>query len=150
VREAKSASAEETFPKDLDDLSAMRQALARLSEGVSRRLRRDGAKARTLTLKVRFGSFRTITRQVSLRVPTDQVDTIRRKACELLDTVERREEGVRLLGVRATNLVRTPGQLSLFDEKAQRRGQLERTLVYLHKRFGPDAVRWARESTESR
>lgn len=150
VREAKSASAEETFPKDLYDLAEMRRALARLSEGVSRRLRNDGAKARTLAVKVRFGSFHTITRQVSLSEPTDQVDTIRRKARELLDAVEKGEQGVRLLGVRATNLAREPGQLSLFDEKAQRRGQLERTLAYLRKRFGPDAVRWARESPEPR
>jgi hypothetical protein len=66
----------------------------------------------------------------------------------LLDTVDRGEEGVRLLGVRAAGLEHGPGQLSLFDEKTQRRGQLERTLTYLRSRYGPDAVKWAREIGE--
>jgi DNA polymerase-4 len=148
VREAKSVSAEHTFPNDLFDMAEMRRALAALSEDVAGRLAREDARARTVGVKVRFADFRTITRQTKLAEPADQPAVIRRIAHELLDAVDRGEEGVRLLGIRAADLEHGPGQLSLFDEKAQRRGQLERTLTYLRRRYGPDAVRWAREIGE--
>jgi DNA polymerase-4 len=148
AREAKSVSAEHTFPNDLHDIAEMRRALAAMSEEVAGRLAREDARARTLGVKVRFAEFRTITRQTKLAEPTDQPAVIRRIAHELLDAVDRGEEGVRLLGVRAADLEHGPGQLSLFDEGAQRRGQLERTLTYLRRRYGPDAVRWAREIGE--
>ncbi len=148
VREAKSVSAEHTFPSDLHDVAEMRRALAAMSEEVAGRLGREDARARTVGVKVRFADFRTITRQTRLGDPTDQPAVIRRIAHELLDAIDREDEGVRLLGVRAADLEHGPGQLSLFDEQAQRRGQLERTLNYLRKRYGPDAVRWAREMGE--
>ena len=148
VREAKSVSSEQTFPTDLHDIAEMRRALAALSEEVAARLGREEARARTVGIKVRFGDFQTITRQTKLAEPTDQPAVVRRVAHELLDGVEREEEGIRLLGVRAADLEHGPGQLSLFDEKAQRRGQLERTLSYLRRRYGPDAVKWAREMGE--
>ncbi len=149
VREAKSVSSEQTFPTDLHDTAEMRRALAALSEEVAARLGREEARAKTIGIKVRFGSFRTITRQTKLAEPTDQPAVVRRVAHELLEGVEREEdEGIRLLGVRAAGLEHGPGQLSLFDEKAQRRGQLERTLSYLRSRYGPDAVKWAREMGE--
>ena len=145
VREAKSLSAERTFPTDIHDVGEMRRALTEMTEEVTGRLQSEGAKARTVAIKIRFADFRTITRQTKLTEPIDQPAIFRRTAHELLDGVERGEEGIRLLGVRASGLEHEPGQLSLFDETAQRRGQLERTLSYLRTRYGPDAVKWARE-----
>ncbi|MBN1460659.1 MAG: DNA polymerase IV [Armatimonadetes bacterium] len=148
-REAKSVSAEQTFARDLQDIADMRRALAALSEEVARRLEKEGVLARTVTIKVRFPDFRTITRQARLPDPTDQPSAIRHLAHELLASAEIGDQGVRLLGVKASSLEHGAGQLSLFDEKAQRRGDLERTLSYLRKRYGPDAVKWAREMGES-
>jgi DNA polymerase-4 len=141
-------SSEQTFSQDLQDIADMRRALAALSEEVARRLEKEGVLARTVTIKVRFPDFRTITRQSRLPDPTDQPAAIRHLAHELLASTEIGDEGVRLLGVRASSLEHGAGQLSLFDEKAQRRGDLERTLSYLRKRYGPDAVKWAREMGE--
>ncbi len=148
AREAKSISAEQTFPTDLQSVGEMRRALAALAEEVAARLQSAGAEAQTVAIKVRFPDFRTITRQTKLSQPTEQPAILRRCAHELLDGVDREGQGVRLLGVRASGLEHGPGQLSLFDEAAQRRGQLERTLSYLRKRYGPDAVRWARQMGE--
>ncbi len=148
VREAKSVSAEETFAQDLHDVGDMRKALADLSREVARRLQGEGLKARTVAIKVRFGDFRTITRQTTLKEASDRAELLRSRAHRLLDGVDRGGQGIRLLGVRGSGLEETVGQLSLFDEKAQRRGQLERTLSYIRRRFGPEAVRWARERTE--
>ena len=148
AREAKSLSAEETFPKDLHDVEDMRRALQELSREVAGRLQREGFHARTIAIKVRFGDFATTTRQTTLSEAADRAEELRDTACRLLDEVDRGERGIRLLGVRASRLEREPGQLSLFDERAQRRGQLERTLSYIRKRFGPEAVRWARARGE--
>jgi DNA polymerase-4 len=149
IREAKSVSSEQTFARDLEDIADLRRALAALSEEVARRLQMEDVLARTVTIKIRFPDFRTITRQARLHEPTDQPAAIRHLTHELLAGVEREGQGVRLLGVRASSLEHGAGQLSLFDEKAQRRGDLERTLSYLRKRYGPDAVKWAREMGES-
>jgi DNA polymerase-4 len=148
VREARSASAEETFPQDLHDVRDMRKALGGLSREVARRLQEEGVRARTVAIKVRFGDFRTITRQTTLSDATDQAEVLRERAYRLLDGVDRGGQGVRLLGVRGSGLEQGVGQLSLFDERAQRRGQLERTLSYIRRRFGPEAVRWARQRRE--
>ena len=148
AREAKSVSAEQTFPRDLYDVTEMTRALAGLSSEVARRLRGEDVKARTVTIKVRFGDFRTITRQTRLEESTDRAEAIKRKAWKLLDTVDRGGQGIRLLGIRATGLERRPGQLSLFDERALRRGQLERTVAYLRRRYGPQVVKWAREARQ--
>lgn len=145
VREAKSASAEETFPRDLGHVKDMRKALADLSREVASRLQAEEVRARTVAIKVRFGDFRTITRQTTLTEATDQAAALRQTAYQLLDGVDRGGEGIRLLGVRGSGLEHAAGQLSLFDERAQRRGQLEKTLSYIRRRFGPEAVRWARQ-----
>ncbi len=144
-RASKSVSAEETFAADLYAPVEMRRALARLSKRVARRLRAQGLRARTIAIKVRFDDFRTITRQTRLPRPSDQEAAVRGAAWRLLDGVERGERGIRLLGVRASNFAQGPRQVSLFDPRAQKRAQLEKSLAYLRKRFGPDAVRWARD-----
>ncbi len=147
-REAKSCSAEETFPRDLRDVEQMRRALGQLSADVARRLKGEKATARTIAIKVRFGDFHTITRQRRLTEPTDRADIIRRATRLLLDDVDRGARGIRLLGVRATGLGRGQQQLSLLDEHHLRRGKLERTLSFLRQRYGEGAVRWARDTIE--
>jgi DNA polymerase-4 len=144
-RETKSVSAETTFARDLFDLNEMRRALADLSKEVASRLRDEELRARTVAIKVRFGDFRTITRQVTLNEATDRTQALRLAAYQLLDEVERGDRGIRLLGVRGSGLEHGPQQLSLFDARAQKRSQLERTVSYLRKRFGEGAVKWARE-----
>ncbi|MCJ7752278.1 MAG: DNA polymerase IV, partial [Armatimonadetes bacterium] len=109
AREAKSLSAERTFPTDIQNVGEMRRTLAEMSEEVAGRLQSEGAKARTVAIKVRFSDFRTITRQTKLSEPTDQPVIFRRTTHALLDDVERGEEGIRLLGVRASDLAHGPG-----------------------------------------
>jgi len=147
AREAKSASAEETFAGDLRERGAMQDALAELSRRVERRLRGEGARARTVTLRVRFGDFTTITRQTTLPEATDRAETLQRAAVALLSRVEAEGRGVRLLGVRASGLEHREQQLSLFDPRVPRRRQLDASLAYLQRRFGARAVRWAREAS---
>jgi DNA polymerase IV len=144
-REMKSASAETTFAHDLRDDDQMRRVLTDLSKDVARRLAREGVRARTIAVKVRFSDFHTITRQTTLPEAEDRADAIRHTAHRLLAEVARGEQGVRLLGVRATGLERGAKQLSLFAPDVQRRSQLDQTVRYLRERFGDEAVKWARD-----
>ena len=114
-RAPKSIGHEETYPRDHHEREPLRREVVRLADAVVARLRGAGVAGRTVTLKVRFGDFRTITRS---RTEPEAVDTgpaLAELALALLDGVDV-SPGVRLLGVSASNLVPATGhQLSLED-----------------------------------
>ncbi len=102
-RETKSIGQEETFPRDVHDPEKLRREVRRLAERVGSRLRAKGLAGRTVTLKLRYPDFRTITRSTTLPEPVDGSAEIARLALGLLDRVE--PGGVRLLGVSVRNLM---------------------------------------------
>src|SRR5690606_4664164 len=101
---ARSIGHEETFPRDHHDREALRREVVRMADAVAWRLRRSGLAARTVTLKVRFGDFRTITRSTTSAQAVDDGPAIARAAGALLDRIDP-SPGVRLLGVTASGLV---------------------------------------------
>jgi DNA polymerase IV len=109
-REAKSASSETTFEHDLTDLAEIRSAVDEMARGVTRWLVRKDRLARTITLKVRYDDFSTITRSLTLTPATSDEATIAERAVALLDRSEAGARPVRLLGVGVHNLTR-PGEL---------------------------------------
>ena len=102
-RAAKSVGHEETYPVDLIDRADLEREVLRLADGVAARLRRAGTAARTVTLKVRFGDFTTITRSRRSAVPLDGALELARIGRELLDRIDV-GAGVRLLGISASGL----------------------------------------------
>jgi DNA polymerase IV len=99
----KSIGAEETFEVDQGDRGVVRRELLRLSERTAASLRKRGLRGRTVSIKVRFGDFTTITRSRTLLVATDVTQLIYRTAVALLD--EQTPPGaVRLIGVRVEQL----------------------------------------------
>jgi DNA polymerase-4 len=103
-RETKSISMEMTFPTDVGALELLNSAIVGLSRELSQRLKREGFKCSTLTIKVRLGSFQTFTRQTAIGESTDDVVVMRSVAEMLLrKTIEAGTE-YRLLGLRATHL----------------------------------------------
>ncbi len=113
-QQVRSISHEETFAIDHHDHRALRPELVRMGDAVAGRARRAGVRGRTVTVKVRFGDFRTITRSVTLPAPVDTGPAVVRAAADLLAAVDV-GVGVRLLGVGLANLVdgTAPEQLSL-------------------------------------
>jgi len=112
---AKSVGHEETYARDLAAAGDLRREVIRLSDAVATRLRRSGVAARTVTLKVRFADFRTITRSRTLAGATDVGHDLAAAASELLDALDT-SAGVRLLGVSTSHLVPPPArQLELLD-----------------------------------
>ncbi len=111
----RSVSAESTFDEDVDDPEVLHRHVLRLSEKVGRRLRAEGHAGRTITLRVRFASFETISRSATLPAPTDRTHDITMVAADLLDGLRLERVRVRLLGVGVSNLGDGAGaqQLSL-------------------------------------
>jgi DNA polymerase-4 len=103
-RERKSVGCEETFARDLTDPVQMRREIVVLAERVADYLARKDLRARTVTLKLRYGNFETVTRSHTQDPATrDPADVIRR-AVALLDRTEASSRSVRLLGVTAHGL----------------------------------------------
>jgi DNA polymerase IV len=143
-REEKSVGAEETFSADVDDPEVIRRELLRLSGRTAQALRTAGCVARTISVKLRLASFKTITRSKTLAEPTDVAREIYAIACALyegsgLDARAR----LRLVGVRAAGLRPATGaarQLAFGDRPAGWR-EAERAVDQIARRFGSDAVR---------
>ncbi len=114
-RPAKSIGHEETFRHDVYEPVALRHHVLRMSDAVAEALRGEALAGRTVTVKVRFADFETITRGHTVPFAIDAPRAIDAVAGALLETVELRA-GVRLLGVSVSNLSHkgTPRQLA-FD-----------------------------------
>jgi len=101
--EAKSVSRETTFEQDVRDWQVIAKTLAYLTKEVVSDLHESGYRAKTFTVKIRFGDFQTLTRAKTMTDYTDSEEDIRRTvfAClQRIDLIKR----VRLVGVRANNL----------------------------------------------
>ncbi len=101
----KSISQENTFERDTRNPADLKRYIDEMSAGVARELEKEGYRARTIVLKLRYGDFTTITRQTTLRAPTADPAEIRECARRLLKEHWNRARPVRLVGVGAHNLV---------------------------------------------
>lgn len=140
----KSIGAEETFPRDVIDPEVIRRELLRLSGRTARGLRASGCAARTVVVKLRLASFKTITRSRTLADPTDVAQQIYLTACALYAASGLGPQArLRLVGVRATGLVPAAvaaTQLALGESPAPWR-EAERAVDRIAGRFGADTVR---------
>jgi DNA polymerase IV len=137
---AKGMSAEETFDRDVDDPAVLRRELLRLAERVARRLRHGGLAGRTVTLKLRYASFTTITRSRTLAAPTDESTVLHAEVSALLDALRLERVRVRLVGLGVTNLVPTGAARQLTLDTDDRWSRLERAADAARGRFGDAAV----------
>jgi DNA polymerase-4 len=102
-RETKSSGSENTYPEDLTDLSVIRDEVAEMAAGAADWLTRKPLQARTVTLKVRYSDFTTITRSHTAQ-PSRDATSIVARAVQLLERTEAGRRPVRLLGVSVHNL----------------------------------------------
>ena len=139
--EAKSISKETTFASDVADGRTLRETLLALSTGVGRRLRRAGLAGRTVKLKLRWADFTTLTRQSTLRRPTDQDGEIYDAALALFDQTWQRGRPVRLIGVGVSGLETAARQLSLWETESSEERRLLEAIDRLRDRFGEGVVK---------
>ena len=135
----KSIGHEETFERDLDDLGEIVRELLHLSGRVAARLRDDGYRARTVTLKVRLANFTTLTRSRTLSDATDVGADLYHLVAELYRGLPGAGRRVRLLGVQASGL-QPAGAEQLALLRGERWGEVERTLDRIEHRFGKGAA----------
>ncbi len=135
----KSIGHEETFERDIDDEETILRELLALSGRVASRLRADGYRARTVTLKVRLATFTTLTRARTLPDATDVGADLYRVVAELYRALPGQRRRVRLLGVQASGLVQGAAeQLALL--RGERWGDVERAVDRIEARFGRGAA----------
>jgi DNA polymerase-4 len=104
-REVKSSGTENTFSSDLIDLLQIRAEIDGMARDGAAWLERKSLLCRTVTIKVRYSDFTTITRSKSLLPPTRDAEAIVQRALALLEQTEAGRRPVRLLGVSVHNLV---------------------------------------------
>ena len=134
----KSIGAEETFARDVDDPDVVRRELLRLAERTAARLRTAGLAGRTVSVKIRFADFTTITRARTLPEATDVAAVLYATARQLYEALGLDRARLRLVGIRVEGLVESelaPHQL-LLGERAQGRREVEQAADRAARRFG--------------
>lgn len=142
----KSIGAERTFDSDIDDPELLLAQFLDLSNKVAKRLRDANYFSRTITIKVRFSDFTSVTRSKSLVSATDLATDIYATSKNLFTAMNLQRARIRLVGVRATGLIPTSEsaiQLELSDRDAGWR-EAEAAMDQVTQKFGSSAVKPAR------
>ena len=139
----KSIGSDQTFDYDIDDAAEIHRRLLALSERTAARMRAAGMRGRTVTLRVRFSDFTTITRSRTLREPTDSGRAIHEAAVGLFDALGLQRARIRLVGVRLEKLVeaaQAPIQ-GVIGEPEHGWRDADRAVDRARSRFGSGSVR---------
>jgi DNA polymerase-4 len=143
-RQCKSLSSEQTFATDISDPVILASVLLEQVEELAQRLRRHKLKARTITLKLRYGDFRTVTRSDTLREATNVTKTLWETADRVFRRWHARSAGpLRLLGFGVSGLIsEDAGQQLLFhDPQEDKLKRLDKAVDEIRGRYGDRAVR---------
>jgi DNA polymerase-4 len=105
MRIRKSVGAERTLKEDTRDMAEITQLLNALAERVSQALLERALTTQTLTLKVRYSDFTTISRSISFKKPVSDLNNLLHHIPGLLDKTEAGARPIRLLGIAASNLI---------------------------------------------
>jgi DNA polymerase-4 len=136
----KSISHEETYAADHHRRDSLTREAVRMADAVAGRLRRHALAGRTVSIKVRFHDFRTITRSTTFPAPIDDTATITRAAKALVAQIDP-SPGVRLLGVAVSGLGAAGGrQLSLDDLTARSWYDASGAVDAIRQRFGDASI----------
>jgi DNA polymerase IV len=147
-RPQRSISRETTLARDTVDADLLDSLLGRFVGLIASELRGEGLVAKTVVLKLRHGDFHTVTRRRSLPEPTDLDGELLAPARALFapafEAARQRRQGIRLIGIAATNLVQSaPADFFESAERARLR-DLTSAVDRVRERFGFDAVTPAR------
>lgn len=145
--ERKSIGQEITFAEDVGDIEFLHTTLLSQAGMIARELRQRNLEAKTLTLKLRYPSFHTITRSHTLIEPTQHDFAIYRLSQTLLEKCDlKSSDKVRLIGISASSLLPERGQhqISLFDSQPDKSVSLLRAIDRIKDKFGERAITRAR------
>lgn len=141
--EPKSISSETTFDEDTDNRELLLRTILELADHVAERLRNDNYRAGKVTLKLRYSSFSTHTKQHSLDRQIQTGEEIAAVARSLFAQFPLKQK-IRLIGVAAGDLHHEghdPRQLPLFETSSDTKEKLSHTVDEIKEKFGADALR---------
>lgn len=136
----KSIGRETTFSSDIAKKDTLETTLLKLALDVGKRLRKEDLRGKTITLKVRYDDFRTVSHSHTLHQATDLDDIIFREARNLLKEVSL-DQPIRLIGVTVNNLTyKSDVQLTLFPEPANKFETLTKVIDSVNQKFGEKSI----------
>ena len=137
----KSVSHEHTFDVDTQNREEVDEVLLSLSEKVSRRLRKNDLKGKTLTVKIRLKGFKTYTRAHTFTGRTNFFEDIYKQAKKIFAEFYQKGMAIRLIGVRISHFDDPYIQESLFkDEKEEKREKVHHVVDLIKDKFGEEAI----------
>lgn len=146
--EAKSMSQETTFARDVRDDRLLERTLRQLAGDVAGDLRKANLAGLTIRLKLRWPDFTTLTRQTTLPQRTDDEAEIVAAALQLLHSVRKPGQSVRLIGVGISGLGSPVRQLELWDTGSEKGRRLAAALDLLRDRYGEKVIHRGDDAAE--
>jgi len=143
-REAKSISSEQTFAQDVEDSEFLLSILLHQVEEVAHRVRASTLQAKTVTLKLRYGNFKTITRRTTLEYPTNLTSVLWQEATDIFQKWHAKSaRPLRLLGFGVSGLSdQGSGQRPLFaDPEEEKQKRLDQAFDAIRNRYGSKALK---------
>ncbi len=142
---SRSISREGTFGSDVSDPEHLRAVLRAFSESVGSQLRQQGKRARTVTLKLRYEDFTTLSRSKTMARPVSSNEAIFEAADALLARIRQTEKRpVRLIGVGASGLVEDVVQLSLEPSDETKSESLSEAFDRVRSKYGTRSLQTGR------
>lgn len=140
ISEPKSISAEDTFPKDTDDVAEIKRWMLIQAESVGRDLRRHGYRGKTITVKIKSSSFKLLTKSHTLSEPTDCTQIIFATAVRLILGMDLKEKA-RLVGLGISNLSKGMFQIRLFsDASREMQERIDKVMDEIQRKYGDKAL----------
>jgi len=139
--ETKSISQEITYSVDVRDDKILQKTIREQASRVAEQLRKNELAGSTIKLKIRWPDFTTLTRQTTLNHRTDQDDEIAKAALELLKTVRKPNQAVRLIGVGVSGLGQPIRQLGLWDMDTEKTRKVQNVLDELQEKYGKGVIK---------
>lgn len=140
----KSISAAETFAYDVEDPEIILREYLRLTERASSRLRDKDLFAKTISIKVRFADFSTITRSKTLPLPISSTQEIYQVVKDLYKALKLDRARLRLVGVSLENLHESAPQQLMLGQREKGWREAESAVDRAADRFGEESIRPAR------
>ena len=142
MQEAKSLSREHTFEEDLMDVKILSDFVFQLTERLVFDLHREEKACGSLTIKLRFQDFQTITRQCSFS-PTDSLKELTASAVRFFEKVYTDRRKIRLVGVRLSSLQESTATLNLFHDNGREK-KMTQAVNELKSKYGRSTIGLAR------
>lgn len=139
--DAKSYSQQETFGEDIGDFAEIERIAKRMVDELLAKVREDGKRVRTMTIKIRYGDFTQESHGRSLEHATDLETPFYPLVAPLLQAAWKKHRPLRLVSVRFSSVEESAGQLEMFAEADEKRRRLAGVLDKLNDRGRSAAVR---------